>query len=132
MEDIFWKLLEIKTGKKNLLIKAVYVPNATSEPNKWAYFVYYYDIYSHSFYINDIDNLCNNTRTRALNIIENIVTKAYHQEMSSFVPLLQKLQMRKKPRVFLMYIQYLSKEVVIDEVSVKSVKGLDGMRYFRN
>ena len=96
-------MLEIKTGKKNLLIKAVYIDNATSEPNKGAYFVYYYDIYSHSFYINDIDNLCNNTRTRALNIIENIVTKAYHQEMSSFAPLLQKLQMKKKPRVFLMY-----------------------------
>ena len=60
-----------------------------------------------------------------MNIIENIVTKAYHQEMNSFAPLLQKLQMKKKPKVFLMYIQYLSKEVVIDEVEVKSVRGLD-------
>ena len=119
MEDIFWKLLEIKTGKKNLLIKAVYVPNATASPWEWAYYIYYYDIYTHSFFINDVDDLCNNYRTKALNIIENIVTKAFHQEMNSFVPLLQKLQMRKKPKVFLMYIQKKPREVVIDEVELK-------------
>ncbi len=61
-----------------------------------------------------------------MNIIENIVTKAYHQEMSSFVPVLQKLQMRKKPRVFLMYIQYMSKELVIDEVELRVIKGFEG------
>jgi len=51
------------------------------------------------------------------------VTKAYHQEMNSFAPLLQKLQMKKKPKVFLIYIQYLSKEIIIDEVEVKNITG---------
>ena len=87
--------------------------------------MYYYNIYSHSFYLNDIDNLCNNYRTKAINIIENIVTKSYHQEMNSFVPVLQKLQMRKTPKVFLMYMQNKTNEVVIDEVKFKIIKDLD-------
>lgn len=60
-----------------------------------------------------------------MNIIENIVTKAYHQEMNSFVPVLQKIQMKKEPKVFLMYMQKKPKEVVIDEVKLKSMRGLD-------
>ncbi len=122
--NYFEQLLEIKTGKKELLIKAVYVLHSTYT-GEWTYFVYYYDIHSHSFFVNDIDNLCNNTRTKAINIIENIVTKAYHQEMNSFAPILQKLQMRKIPKVFLMYIQTKTNEVIIDEIKLNSIRKLD-------
>lgn len=69
--------------------------------------------------------MCNNTRTKAINIIENIVTKAYHQEMNSFAPILQKLQMRKIPKVFLMYIQTKTNEVIIDEIKLNSIRKLD-------
>jgi hypothetical protein len=86
------------------------------------YFVYYYDIFTHTFYINDIDKLCSETRTSAINIIENIVNKAYKQEMNSFTPLLQKIQMNKKPQVFCIYIQKLTKEVVIDKVNLKAFR----------
>jgi hypothetical protein len=124
MQNTFWKILEIKTGKKDLLIKAVYVLNSTASW-EWTYFVYYYDIFTHTFYINDIDKLCNNTRTSAINIIENIVNKAYKQEMNSFAPMLQKIQMNKKPRVFCIYLKKLTNEIIIDKVNLKAVRWLE-------
>ena len=124
MQNTFWKILEIKTGKKDLLIKAVYVLNAINN-REWTYFIYYYDIFTHTFYINDIDKVCSETRASAINIIENIVNKAYKQEMNSFSPLLQKIQMNKKPQVFCIYMRNQTKEVVIDKVYLKSVRWLD-------
>lgn len=124
MQNTFWKILEIKTGKKDLLIKAVYVLNSIANI-EWTYFVYYYDIFTHTFYINDIDKLCSETRTSAINIIENIVNKAYKQEMNSFTPLLQKIQMNKKPQVFCIYLKKQTKEVVIDKVNLKAFRWLD-------
>ena len=88
--NIFEKLLEIKIAKKDLLIKAVYVSNFIKN-KQWVYFIYYYDIFTHTFYINDIDKLYSETRTSAINIIEHIVNKAYKQEINSFTPLLQKI-----------------------------------------
>jgi len=119
--NTFEKILEIKTAKKEFVIKAVYVPNSTSDW-KGSYFIYYYDIFTHSFFINDIDRLCNNTRTKAINIIENIVNKAYKQEMNSFIDIVKKIQMAKKPNVFCIYEQALTKEILMDRISFKYLK----------
>lgn len=130
--NIFWKLLEIKTWKKDMLIKAVHVPNATAS-GEWSYFVYYYDIFTHTYYINDLDNFCNNERTSAINIIEHIVTKAHTQEMNSFVDLLKKIQMRKKPKVFCIYLQKLTGDVIIDKISLEVIRGADSsITWFKN
>jgi len=118
---LFNKLLEIKTWKKDLSIKAVYVPNSTSS-GEWTYFVYYYDKYKHTFYINDLKDWCNNSRASAINIIEHIVSKAYKQEMNSSDTAIQLLYIHKKPKVFCVYQQVLTKEIIIDKISFKVSK----------
>lgn len=123
--DTFQKILEIKTWKKNFVIKAVYVPNSTSDKTG-SYFVYYYDLLTHSFYINDLDNLCNNTRSKAINIIEHIINNAYNQEVKSLIDVVKIIQMSKKPNVFCIYKQALTKEVVIDKVSFKYLRDNQG------
>jgi len=57
-----------------------------------------------------------------MKIIENIVNKAYKQEMSSLAPLLQKIQMNKKPRVFCMYIDEITNEVVISKINLEAIR----------
>jgi len=49
--NIFEKLLEIKTGKKNLDIKAIYIDKLNSE-KFLSYSSYYYDKKTHTFFIN--------------------------------------------------------------------------------
>lgn len=124
MKNTFEQLLEIKTNKKDLLTRATYVPNATTSGD-WAYFIYFYDLFNHAFYINDLDNLCNKKRKSAISIIDNIINQAYKQEMNSFVPVLQKIQMNKKPKVFCIYLEKLSQEVVINKINLKVVRWLD-------
>lgn len=117
--NIFEQLLEIKTGKKDFQIKAVFVPNSTSLW-KWTYYIYYYDIFTHTFYINDIDKTT--SRTSAINIIEHITKKAYSQEMNSFVNPLKRILAHKKPKVFCLYYQKLTGSIVIDKVSLKVLR----------
>ena len=52
--NLFATLLEIKTGKKNLMTKAVYIPDSIIG-NDGTYYIYYYDLVNHTFYINDLD-----------------------------------------------------------------------------
>ena len=51
---LFNTLLEIKTGKKDLPLRAISIENSLY-PNKESYFIYYYDILTNSYYINDLD-----------------------------------------------------------------------------
>lgn len=73
-------------------------------------------MFTHTFYINDLDNLCDNQRTSAINVIEHILNKAYRQEMDSFIDVFKRLQMHKKPKVFCMY-QDRKREIIIDKIS---------------
>jgi hypothetical protein len=108
--------VEIKSGRKDLLVKAVYIPNTTAS---WsgAYYIYYYDLFNHSFYLNDIDNFCIDTRIEVSNILENILNKAYQKEMNSFIDIMKKIQMTKKPKVYNIYKQK-NWLVVIDKISI--------------
>jgi hypothetical protein len=51
---LFNTLLEIKTSKKKLPLKAVYIENSFYIGEE-TYFIYYYDVLNHTFYINDLD-----------------------------------------------------------------------------
>ena len=81
---LFNTLVEIKTGKKDLHLKAIFIENAFFS-KEWAYFIYYYDLKSNTYYVNDLNYPWTENRTSAINIIEQIMTKAYLQEATSFI-----------------------------------------------
>ncbi len=112
-KSIFEQFIEIKTWRKDLLIKAVYLEKS-DYLWWWNYFVYYYDVFSHSFYINDIDR--EKTRTSAINIIEHILNKAYKIEMNNFVNIIKKIQMTKIPNVYNIY-KDKAWLVILDKIS---------------
>ncbi|WP_428738679.1 hypothetical protein [Sulfurimonas sp.] len=52
------------------------------------------------------------------------MNKAFKQEMNSFVDILKKIQITKKPKVFCFYRQKNTKLVVIDKISLKVKRGV--------
>lgn len=118
--NIFGNLLEIKTGKTNLIMKAVYVANSTINW-EWTYFVYYYDFLNHTFYINDLDNIWN-FRKSAINIMEHIVNEAYKQEMNSLNPIARKIQTSKTPNIISICKELKTDNVILDKITLESVK----------
>lgn len=129
--NIFGNLVELKTGKKDLVMKAVYISNSTASW-EWTYFTYYYDLLNHSFYINDLDNFCN-YRTCAINIIERIINEVYLQEMNQLNPIVKKIQSSKKPDVFCIYHQVKTWPIIFDKVYLEAIKGRDSeIIAFRN
>lgn len=117
---LFNTLLEIKTAKKDLPLKAVFIENS-SHAEDWTYFIYYYDVLNHTFYINDLDYLWTENRTSAINIIEHIITKAFKQELNLLPLYISKIQSTKKPKVFCMYRQRTGL-ILIDKINLKSVR----------
>ena len=128
---LFNTLLEIKTSKKDLPMKAVFIENSLY-PTEWAYFIYYYDLVNHTFYINDLYYLWTKYRTSAINIIENIITKAYKQEINSLAPHLAKSLIIKKPKV---YNFYKTKDwlIIIDKINLQAIRWKEGdIFWFKN
>lgn len=119
--NIFESLLEIKTAKKDLQLKAVYIPNCTASW-EWTYYIYYYDAIQHTFYINDLDYPVLGQRASAMDYIEDIMTKVFRQEMNSFVDILKKIHITKKPKVFCFYRQKSTNFILIDKVSLRAKK----------
>lgn len=117
---LFNTLLEIKTGKKELPLKAIFLENAYFGW-EWAYFIYHYDMVNNTFYINDLDYPWTENRTRAINIIEHIITKAYKQELNSFVDILKKIQMIQKPKVYCFYRQR-TWLIILDKINLKTIR----------
>lgn len=117
--NIFEKLIESQTGKKDLMIKEVYIKSAMWE---WTYFIYYYDNTTHTFYINNLHD----RKVYAINIIEHILNKAYKQEILSWYDAFNILNIKKKPKVFCIYPQILTKEIIIDQIKFKAVKDTQG------
>ena len=119
--SLFEKILEIKTWRNDLVMKAVYVQN-TNATGQWSYFIYHYDLLNHTFYINDLDSPCDNWRASAINIIEHIVNAAYRQEMNALNVILQKIQTSKKPNIICIYKQRMTWSVIIDKILLEEVK----------
>jgi hypothetical protein len=72
----------------------------------------------HSFYIDDITNTCDNKRTSAINIIETIINNAFFQELGVLNPIMKKILLTKKPKVFCIYRQK-KHFVVIDKIKLQ-------------
>ena len=119
--NLFATLLEIKTGKKNLMTKAVYVPDSIVW-NDGTYYIYYYDLVNHTFYINDLDWPCMESRISAINSIEKIVSKAYLQEIHSYGDIIKKILQSKKPKVIYFYKQKNTELIIMDRVNLETVR----------
>jgi len=119
--SLFESLLEIKTGRKNQVIKAVYIKNSTLRW-KGTYFLYYYDMVKNTFYINDLDYVWVTDRMSAIKIIEQIVNKAYKLEMNSFIDIIKKIQITKNPDVHYFYRQKKTKLIIMDKVILVPIR----------
>lgn len=119
--SLFENLLSIKTGQKNHLIKAVYVPNAIMWW-VWTYYLYYYDMIHNTFYVNDLDFIWVKERASAINIIEHIINKAYKQEMNSYIDILRKIQSIHMPKIYYFYRQKQTRVIIIDRVSLVALR----------
>lgn len=128
--NLFNTLLQIKTGKKDLLMKLVFIENSAYW-KKWTYFGYHYDNINHVFYINDLDYFWTKHRTSAINIIEHIMTKAYTQEIySMYNP--HGINRYKKPKVFCIYRQR-NWLLNIDKINLKTIRWKDWkIKWFKN
>ena len=119
--NLFDTLLEIKTGKKGLKHKVVYIDN----PHNWVkgrYFIYYYDLESHSFYINDLEWPTSNNTMSAMKYIDLIIKEAYKQEIDLYWAIFKKILKNKRPKVFCFYYKHNDKFIIIDKVNLKDSK----------
>lgn len=117
---LFNTLLEIKTGKKNLPLKAIFIENAFIW-NKWSYFIYHYEINNNTFYINDLEYPWSENRIDAISIIEHIATKAYRQEINSYWWMIKKVLQYDKPKIYCFYRQS-SWLLIMDKMNLKVVR----------
>lgn len=111
--NLFETLLEIKTGKKDLPMKAVYI----SDKNSARYFIYYYDSNKHAFYINDLDGA-----KSPPGIIEQVINQAYKQEMNGVIDLIKKIQSQIVPKVFCLSMYKTTGMLEIQKFKLKAVK----------
>ena len=117
---LFNTLLEIKIGKKDLPTRAVFIENALYGW-WWTYFIYHYDSVNNIYYINDLDYEWTENRVSALNIIEQIIIKAYKQEMNSLHEILKIIHKNNKPKVYCFYRQR-TRLIVLDKINLKAIK----------
>lgn len=117
--SLFETLIDIKTWKKNLLMKSIYIENSLFW-KQWTYFIYYHDLVNHTFYINDLD--CKENRTSAINIIERIVNKIYKQELNNHWDIITKMLKHIEAKVILCYRQEYTKLIVIDTLHLTAIK----------
>lgn len=126
MKNSFEKILKIKTWEDNLLIKAAFIENAKKHW-EWAYYIYYYDNLANTFYINDLYRC--ETKASSINLVENILNKAYNQELNSI-----DLETQKSiPKVFCIYEQKQIKEVIINQIDFDIERNKDwSIKSFKN
>ncbi len=129
--NTFEQILEIKTYQKHPTIRAVYI-DKTITWTKWTYYIYYYDMKTNTFYINDLDNPSCESRTSATNIIEHIITKAHYQELYALCNYTNLTLKHKKPKVYNITRQP-SWLIEIDPINLKTIRGADkGIIWFKN
>jgi len=119
--SLFENLLQIKTQKRNHLIKAVFVPGAVWW-HTWAYYLYHYDFVTNIFYINDLDCIWVEWRASATNIIEQIVTIAYKQERKAFESIVELFPKDRVPKTYYFYRQKSTNIIIIDYVTLDPIK----------
>lgn len=112
--NLFETVLEIKIAKKDLAMKAVYI----SDNEVGRYYIYYYDVNKHAFYINDLEWA---KSSRA--ILEQIINKAYKQEMSGFIDILRRIQSQTMPKVICLSLEQELWMLEMTRVKMKAIRG---------
>lgn len=117
--DLFGQLLEIKTWNKDLETKIIYISDYNSDSE---FYEYYYDIKNHSFYINGLQT--NNTN---INTLEQVINKAYKQEnskkeLSTFLDIINQMQMNKKPKVFYFTYSKDKEHICINKINLQTIR----------
>lgn len=121
--SLFENLLEIKCWKRDLQIKAIYIPNSVYWW-KGTYFIYYYDMKNHIIYIDDVtEHLCQ-YRTSLINIMERVVTKIYLHEVNKCWISKKKTLQKKSPEIIYFYRQKNTRLIILDTVVLQSVKNI--------
>lgn len=95
--------MEIKTAKKGLSFKAVYIKHPKKKL-KWSFYIYYYNKASHAFYINGL-----NKKTISETTLEEIINRAFQKEERK----------KKKPTIF--YFSEYDWIIYIDKVKLKTL-----------
>jgi hypothetical protein len=75
-----------------------------------------------TFYVNDLDYLGVESRTSAINIIEQIINRAYKQEMDAFIDIIKQIQCTKNPKVYYFYRQKNTNLLIIDKVILTPIR----------
>ena len=112
--NLFETVLEIKTAKKDLPMKAVYI----SDKDAGRYYIYYYDVNKHTFYINDLE-----WAKSSKAVLEQIINKAYKQEMSGFIDILRRIQSQTMPKVICLSLQEELWMLNIEKMKMKAIRG---------
>lgn len=116
--NTFETLLEIKTAKKNLWLRAIYIKNQKKKW-KWTYYIYYYDVMSHSFYINWISR--NKVVTKK--VLEEIINRAYKRDF--WVKNLNwytRRLVKRVPKVFYFYSSKDENFICIDKMELNIIR----------
>lgn len=122
--NIFEILLEIKTGKKNLYQRAIYIKKSLNKwKSWWKCFTYYYDEGKHSFYINGF------TQSWAKNKkdIQEVINRAYKREQNairidSSSETNDFMKSNKKPTAFYFYKSDDTQFICIDKINLKVIR----------
>lgn len=118
---LFNSLLKLKTDKTYLIAKAIYIPYSKSW-GEWGYYIYYYDLEEHTFYINDLAWPFSPYRASVINVIEKIITKAYRQELFSYGDAYKELYSKKIPKVLCFYRQKMTQLIIIDTIKLQAIR----------
>lgn len=116
--NTFETLLEIKTAKKNLWLRAIYIKNQKKKW-KWTYYIYYYDVMSHSFHINWISR--NKVVTKK--VLEEIINRAYKRDF--WVKNLNwytRRLVKRVPKVFYFYSSKDENFICIDKIELNIIR----------
>jgi hypothetical protein len=116
---LFNNLLEIKTAKKDLTTKSVYIWENSMQ---WRYFIYHYDLLNNTFYFNGLDE-----QKWKADILDNIAilsTKAFYQEMKLMSCCLARNLIKKKPKVYVIYRQK-NWLIAIAKVNLQAIRWVD-------
>lgn len=118
MNNTFKTLLEIKTAKNDISMKAIYIKDNSK---KWKYFIYYYDKQTNSYYINWIKSKMNTK------VLQKIINEAFKQEKSnedlnSFDDIIKQLLMHKKPNIFYFYSSKNAQFINIEKIAIDVIR----------
>lgn len=116
--NTFEALLEIKTGRKNLCLRAVYIRNSKKKW-KWTYYIYFYDLINHSYYINGLSK--NKVVTKR--VLKEIINRAFKRDFAiKNLNHYTRRIVKKTPKVFFFYSSKDEAFICIDSVELEVVR----------